>query len=233
MPKVAICVPFHRHVEGTMALSLAGLATRSASECAMLFIQCSGAYVEDNRNGGVEYALSMGIDFDWLFWVDSDMQFPPDALVRLMAHDKDIVGANYRQRTPPYKSAGHYLPGEDVHITDPGLWPMGHLPTGLMLTRFEIYRKLAYPWFKPGLQHEMRDDVYFCYAAKELGYEVWCDHDLTFETVHLGDQQIPWFTHEQNRPVMMGSGIDNGEAEIASRERAILSREKFYADAAK
>ena len=48
---------------------------------------------------------------DEILWVDTDMQFPEDALLRLLAHDKDIVGCNYRTRTPPYACAGIYQNG--------------------------------------------------------------------------------------------------------------------------
>src|SRR6266853_2140360 len=169
VPKVAIAVPYYRTVEGPTLLACMDLSARSAGTVAMLPIGTSGCYIEDNRNGSVEYALKTGIPFDWLLWIDGDMIFPGDALLRLIAHDKDIVGANYRQRTPPYGFVGHYLDGSDAHLLEPGLWPMSHLPTGLLLTRFDIYRKLSYPWFKPGLRDEPRDDVSFCNYARHFG----------------------------------------------------------------
>src|SRR5215469_10900639 len=136
-PKVAICMPYHRFVDGPTAMCAMQLGFHAARWVSALVIQSTGCYVEDNRNGAVEFALQTGIDFDWFMWIDADMEFPPDTLTRLIAHNRDIVGANYRVRTPPYSFCAHYADGSDAHIHEPGLHPMGHLPTGLLLTRFE------------------------------------------------------------------------------------------------
>lgn len=228
VPKVAICVPYYRTVEGPTAMAFMALGFGSAAHVAAVPISTRGCYIEDNRNGCVQYALNMGIDFDWLLWIDTDMVFPPDALVRLISHDKDIVGANYRQRTPPYAAVGVYAGGGDTQLMDPGLLEMEQMPTGLLLTRFDIYRKMAYPWFRPGLHNEPRDDIYFCRMAKSMGYRIWCDQDLTFETVHHDGYPIPWFRPDQ---IVRHEGgiIDNEKAAEAGKERAKLSAEMFAA----
>ena len=228
-PKVAICVPYYRSVEGPTAMCFMGLGFRSAAHIAAVPISANGCYIEDNRNGAVQHALATGIDFDWLMWIDGDMIFPHDALLRLIEHDKDIVGANYRQRHPPHGFAGQYLDGSDNHLMEPGLHRMRWMPTGLLLTRFDIYRKLSYPWFKPGLNNEPRDDVYFCGLAANAGYEIWCDHDLTFQIGHISDQTIPWFQPEQLRPVVRGASINNERSAEEGRERARGARGIFEA----
>jgi hypothetical protein len=227
-PKVAICVPYYRQVEGDMMMAFARLSAVSAASVAMAPISTRGCYIEDNRNGCIEYALNMGIPFDWVLWIDTDMIFPGDALLRLMAHDKDIVGANYRQRTPPYKHTGIYK-DRNADLLSPGLHEMIQMPTGLLLTRFEIYRQMGYPWFRPGLHSEPRDDIYFCRAATELGYSIWCDHDLTKEVVHITEQQIGWFAPEQIVRVG-GTEIDNVEAAGEGKKRAALQAGRFAAD---
>ena len=227
-PKVAIGIPYYRTVEGPTLLSCMGLMAASAGKVGLLPIGTDGCYIEDNRNGCIQYALNTGIDFDWFLWIDGDMIFPNEALLRLLSHDKDIVGANYRQRTPPHAFVGVYADGRDTHLMEPGLHRMIQMPTGFLLTRFDIYRKMPYPWFKPGLHSEPRDDVYFCRTAGARGYEVWCDHDLTREVRHIATQQIPWFTPDQI--VVAGAQIDNLKAAEASKERAALSRERFAAE---
>lgn len=222
-PKVAICTPYYRSVEGGTYMSGFNLAAHSARYFSMMLIGTSGCYIEDNRNGSVEYALATGIDFDWLLWIDADMIFPPDTLTRLVAHDKDIVGCNYRTRTPPYRHVAHYLDGTDLHLLEPGLHEMSHLPTGMLLTRFDIYRKMEYPWFKPGMRNETRDDVYFCQKARELGYRIWCDHDLTAQIQHSGDQQIGWFTRDQIQ-VVEGAELNIAKSREEAMQRAAQSR---------
>src|SRR5258706_10348081 len=213
IPKVAIAIPYYKHWEGRFGLCAMDLALPRPARCAMLPIECTGAYIEDNRNGAVKFAIEYerqaDIRFDYMFWMDTDMVFPGDALLRLIAHDKDIVGANYRQRRPPYGFTGHYLDGRDTHLLEPGLHRMGHLATRLLLVRFDLYRKLPYPWFDAALVSEKpRDDVYFCRKAVDAGYEIWCDHDLTFQVRHIGEQEIEWFNAEQIRTVVTGAELN-------------------------
>lgn len=225
-PKVAICTPYYRTIEPACFLSAMAMGFACADKVAALPMGTSGCYIEDNRNGCVEYMLNTGIDFDWLLWIDSDMQFPSDALLRLISHDKDIVGVNYRQRTPPYAAVGIYLDHTDDHLMEPGLHKMEQLPTGFLLTRFKIYREMVYPWFKPGLRDEPRDDVYFCQYAKSLGYDLWCDHDLTFNIIHHDGYPIPWFRPDQ---IIRSEGaiINNTKAAEAGADRARLSGKIF------
>src|SRR5262249_3768876 len=154
---------------------------------------------------------------DFMFWLDSDMIFPPDTLIRLLLHDKDIIGCNYRQRDPPYMYVGHYMdesgqPNIDVeNALRTGLARMCQMPTGLLLTKFDIYRKMAWPWFDASLTGP-RDDIYFCRKATSMGYEIWCDQDLTAQVKHRDMQDIPWFQKDQIRSqrgagLMMDTGV--------------------------
>lgn len=226
--KVAVCIPYYRFVEPQMMMSFGELCARSAmAGIEFLPIGTSGCYIEDNRNGCIEYAMNMGVPWDYVLWIDTDMGFPGDALIRLLKHDKDIVGVNYRQRTPPFAHVGIYKEA-DPDLFAPGLHEMVQMPTGLLLTRFEIYRKMGYPWFRPGMRNEVRDDIYFCARAKELGYSIWCDHDLTQEIKHVGMQEIPWFSKDQIIRAE-GTQLDLVKSAEEGRKRASMSREVLEA----
>ena len=175
----AICVGIHTVVNGV------DLAPR----------QRTSAYVEDNRNKIVDYALEIEKTdrrLDGIMWYDTDMVFPHDTLLRLYAHNKPIVGANYRAREHPYPYLGMFSDGEDPRY-DPKvpLRPMNWLPGGLLYVGMTVYRKMPPPWYEinPGRD---RDDIAFCRKAKELGYEVWCDMKLTAEVRHIGAVEVPW-----------------------------------------
>lgn len=230
-PNIAICVPYYRHAEGGMLLSAMDLCYQGGNIANLLTIGSSGCYIEENRNGCVQFAINTGVEFDWLLWLDTDMIFPGNALERLLAHGKDIVGANYRQRTPPYKAAGVYKHGDPADMWS-GLHEMAQIPTGLLLTRFDIYRKMQYPWFLEGDRTQARDDIYFCRRAVEMGYEIWCDNLLSSEVRHIDTQEIPWFGREQIRRVETGMHIDNVAAAEAAKDRAALSRDVFSRAAA-
>lgn len=227
--RVAICIPYYRSVEGPTLLSCMDLVNTSAhAGISLLPIGTSGPYIEDNRNGCVEYAMNMDAKVNWthVLWIDGDMIFPGNALVRLLAHDKDIVGAHYRTRTPPHEHAGVYKDRSGRQLKTPGLHEMIQMPTGLLLTRFDIYRKMERPWFGHGLHGEARDDIYFCRKAASLGYTIWCDHDLTEEVQHITVQNIPWFTAEQLRPVVRGAEINLDRSRQDAKARAAVSAEQ-------
>ncbi|HEY6028335.1 MAG TPA: hypothetical protein VIV09_15670, partial [Pseudolabrys sp.] len=58
-----------------------------------------GTMIFDQRIKLVREAMEEGCDY--ILWLDTDMRFPKDTLIRLLAHDRDIVAANYVTRQIP------------------------------------------------------------------------------------------------------------------------------------
>src|SRR5947208_1793411 len=52
------------------------------------------------RNKLAQRAIDAGAE--WLMFIDDDHTFPKDLLLRLLAHDKPVVGALYMQRMVPF-----------------------------------------------------------------------------------------------------------------------------------
>ncbi len=146
-----------------------------------------GAYTETNRNNIVRAMLNYGNPIDAIMWIDADMRFPNDTIERLWSHGKAIVGATYRERQEPYR----YLGKLDDDRAE-GLVRADLLPGGMIMVRAEVYRKLPPPWYKLD-EDGMRDDYYFSQKAREAGFEIWCDMQLTRKVRHRGDQEVGWF----------------------------------------
>ena len=143
--RVAICIPSGRSWEAGTGCSVAALAAYSGMagiDVAVLNVQSS--MISQGRNSTVEIAVKEGCDY--LLWIDSDMKFPPDALVRLMKHGKDIVGATYNKRVPPYETLGKFK-GEMKDLSAGGLHEAILMPGGMMLVKSDVYKKLGYPWY--------------------------------------------------------------------------------------
>jgi hypothetical protein len=119
----------------------------------IVLVNEKGCYLTQSRNKLVSGALKH--DPEYLFWVDSDMVFPADALVRLLQHKKDIVGATYARRAPPYDMLGHLPKGTD--LVAGGLVEADVLPTGMLLVRADVFRKLKWPWFYETYHRERAD----------------------------------------------------------------------------
>lgn len=150
------------------------------------------------RNKLAHMALDYGCSH--LCIIDDDMIYDDQNLIiKLLGHDKDIVGVRAYTRKPPYYpcvfykvESGFY---QEMDFDSCGLREVDGLGMAATLINLEVFRKMPEPWFK---FHEVKvlgrgddrfgEDLYFCRKAKELGFKVWCDTDI--ETVHVGDNQL-------------------------------------------
>lgn len=102
--------------------------------------------VTGNRNDLVTEILKHGTDY--ILWIDTDMMFPANALVRLLRHGQDLVGATYNKRVAPYETCGRFVPPIEGHPAKmEGLVEAEFLPTGMFLMKAHLFQRLAYPWF--------------------------------------------------------------------------------------
>jgi hypothetical protein len=150
-PKVAICIPSGRTWEAGTANSVAAMAAYS-SMCGIdiAIMNVGSSMITHGRNLTVEMALKEKMD--WLCWVDSDMKFGPDSLMRLMAWGKDIVGATYNRRVAPYGTLGKLKGSRPSEPLGDGLHEALLLPGGFLLVKADVYRKLFYPWYAEGYE---------------------------------------------------------------------------------
>jgi len=131
-----------------------------------------------------------------VLFIDSDMRFPHDMIERLLQHDVDIVATNCARRRMPtgptaqlYKENGE----RELVYTMPettGLQEVGSVGMGVMLIKANVFAKLAEPWFETPWRHDKRgyigEDVFFCKKAREAGFKIWIDHDVSKEIGHIG-----------------------------------------------
>lgn len=143
-----------------------------------------------NRNKCVEKAKSLGAT-DILF-IDADTTFPTNGLIRLLGHDKDIVGATTRRRNH------HGFPvGVQENESEIGkLVPMRLLGFPFMLINMKVFDKLERPYFAEMPRNKMPEmnlspdeligeDEYFCHMIRNAGFKVWCDMNLSTEIGHI------------------------------------------------
>jgi hypothetical protein len=192
---IMIAVPAMEMVNAEFAQHLAMAAANLVAHG--IKINCAfniGSVITIARRNLVEIFLKS--DFEYIWWVDSDMKFPIDAPLRLLSRQKPIVGANYRRRRFPNPnftgmsgSVGAY---SEFHTTDnsPAMEMIDVLPHGLVLVKREVYEKIPQPHylqeFIPELNLEIGEDIFFCNQAKKAGYEIWCDQELSREVAHIG-----------------------------------------------
>ena len=184
-PIIAIGIPSGDMVHTDFAMTLANF-------CAGLTIpffiaNAKSSLVALGRNQCTAAAIAAKATH--LLFLDTDMVFPMDTLTRLLAHDKDIVGAVYSQRNPPFHPLGVMESGAHAHVP-PGLHRMQMIPTGCLLIRTEVFQKLPKPWFNCLTVGDsiLGEDYFFCQNATAAGYDLWCDGTLSRELGHIGQK---------------------------------------------
>lgn len=204
--KIMILVPCYEKVDALFAFDLAQMmaltvAAMPADAGVELGLSMNiGTYAHSSRQELVNDALAQGATH--ILWLDSDMRFPRDLLIRLLQHQVPVVGINYsKRRFPP-----DFVAIEEIDIEknvskrlltrdeDEGLAEVHALGFGAVLMERSVFVNLPDPeeqpwfWFEylgPG-RGQIGEDVYFCRLIREHGQRIFVDQDLSKECGHLG-----------------------------------------------
>jgi glycosyltransferase involved in cell wall biosynthesis len=148
-------------------------------------------------------------DCSHIFFMDDDMIFPPDTLLKLLAHDKPIVSALYLLRSFPHRPAFFDKAYDDgkckftslVKGLD-GLVKGVNAGLGAVLISTEVFKKLEPPYVRLGEidKDGWCDDVGFFNRCRKAGYDVWCDLNatvghMTIVTIWPEKLEGEWFTN--------------------------------------
>lgn len=157
-----------------------------------------GTYLPRARAGLVAEAQKRGDSH--LLWLDSDMRFPKDTLLRLLQHDRPIVGANYATRQAPILPTMKDMDKALLFDSADGLLPVSTMGMGCLLTEMGVFTKLPKPHFALGYNRDLDDyaseDAYFAMIAQQAGYQVLMDPVLSEVVRHVGAME---FTMEHAR----------------------------------
>lgn len=187
--KLSICIPARDTVHTAFAKQLAFLTSRLTSKSIDYDLHIIvGSVIVDQRTALVNEALKTNPSH--ILWLDSDIHFPHNVFERLVAHDKDIVAANYSTRYAPYRSVAFTDPNDTDKRFDKktGLHKIWGVGMGCMLTKASVYSELPKPWFSheynKGTDTFGGEDIYFCNQAMHHGIDVWLDADIML--AHIG-----------------------------------------------
>lgn len=180
--RTLIAVPCMDQVPAPFAQSLAML--QKTGEC-MLSMQI-GSLIYTSRNNLAQMAIQM--DVDYVLWLDSDMVFEPDTLIRMMdtlqKNDYDILTGLYFRRVPPYTpvlfdkldihrnicswTEFHEIPEEPFEIGGCGF--------GCVLMKADVFYDVQAKhgnMFAP--LGNNGEDIAFCWRARDCGFKIYCD----------------------------------------------------------
>ena len=202
---VFVGMPVYDSWKDKFALSL--MQSFAGAPCPMtLFSLCGDSLIPRARNNLAAEFLDSPCSH--LLFLDTDLEFNPSDLHKLLKHDLDIVGGVYYQKRYDRRLAVvNGIEGET--LGKDGLIKVRHVGTGMMLIRREVFASIAplVPSYhtcddekKQRRLHEffpigVHDDYYesedwaFCRLARQVGIDVWADTSIV--AAHHGAAVYP------------------------------------------
>ncbi len=140
-----------------------------------------------------------GQNYDYMVWIDSDMQFRGSDILRLLAYDEDIVSAvcplgqeqktcfgKWRRSEDGRKTISYYtIRGAiEEERNEKGLIPVDFTGFGVIVVKKGVFEALGYPYFKTtvhdyeGSKLATSEDIGWCVRVKELGYQIYVDPEV-------------------------------------------------------
>lgn len=124
-----------------------------------------------------------------VLFLDTDMTFPADTALRLLAHRKPIAAANCVMRNPrriyTAQRGGLRIP---TYSESRGLEIVDTVGLAVALVRTDVVAGLDRPWFAHGWEADadVGEDIRFCDAVRDAGHQIYIDHDLSKDVGHIG-----------------------------------------------
>ena len=194
--KILIAIPCMDSVPVGFCQSLAQL--KKIGECSLAMN--AGSLVYHSRDALAIKAVQN--DYDYVLWLDSDMTFPADLLIRMMdtlqKNDLDFLTGLYFRRQLPYSPVlfekfelnGDLASWKNIQeLPEGGLFEVEGCGFGCVLMKTDVildvqgkFRKM----FEP--KNNCGEDLAFCWRARQCGYKVICDP--TIECGHVGHVTI-------------------------------------------
>lgn len=211
----SIAIPIAQVVEPKVLQSMMAMVNYSANHD--IKIQDIGiterCLIDDARNTLTETFLASSTE--WLFWMDSDMTFPADTLVKLfkVAEEKNakmVTGVYYQRRggnlpclwsrgqvtetgaetgTGSVKGKENKYMGSFMIINPEKKEPfkVHSAGFGCVLVHRSVFEMMDRPWFQ-FIKGVCSEDFYFFVNAHELGVDLWADP--TIDLGHIGDAPV-------------------------------------------
>jgi len=164
-PRVYIATPCYdsMRVETTVSLiDTFSTLGRSGIECKFKSVKTS--LVTHGRNLLTCGFLDSG--FDYMLFVDADVEFQPEAVARMLVPKKDIICTPYRVKEEKVKYAVKFKDSNDIRIEPFDLVEIDEGPAGLMMIKRVVFERLMdkHPELKINFDKPTREKM-----NKEIG----------------------------------------------------------------
>jgi len=183
--RIAIGIPSGDTFKADFGCALATLtAYTNKADVDLAIVNKKGPDIARNRNDIV--ASARRLDADYLLFMDTDMTFPPDTLLHLIAARREVIACDARRKRSPHSTIAIRhggLLGKTNKIIE-----VDSIGTGIMLIHMSIFREMPKPYFLA--TDEVSEDIYFCKRARLAGHAVYCHGPLSQKIGHIGDKEF-------------------------------------------
>ncbi len=144
------------------------------------------------------------ITYDKILWIDSDISWKPEDVIKLYESDKDIISGAYLLPTGEATIYPELLkPGilyEDF-LKKEDLFEIDAAGFGFVCIKKGIFEKMTRPWFQATEVNYSQDgqefkfnilgeDLAWFIRAKQLGFQAWCDPSV--KVTHHKTMRLTW-----------------------------------------
>src|ERR1051325_8664859 len=192
--EVCICVPHGDMVPWSFANDLARMlqyTTRAYPSITVHMLFCGGSLIPKQRTPLPRAAIELPT-VTHILWLDSDMRFPNDTLVRLLKRALPAVCASYTERQAPFRPVAFADPKDFTKRVWPtkdssGLVKIAACGLGCLLVHVDVAEAWGEPWFAVAYNVPngtfMGEDIYFCLKMGNVT-DLYLDQDLTHAIAH-------------------------------------------------
>lgn len=146
------------------------------------------------------------VTYDKILWIDSDIAWSPEDVLKLYESEKDIVSGAYLlasgEVTAYKKLLGPGYTFEEV-LKMKDLEKVDGTGFGFLCVKQGVFESLSRPWFQSSwitMEDEetkeefsfpiMGEDLSWCKRAREAGFEIWLDP--TVKVIHHKTVKLTW-----------------------------------------
>lgn len=160
-----------------------------------------------SRNMIIESAIER--ECTHILFLDDDMCFKSDLLIRLLSHNKDIVSGLYLMRNYPHLPVMFDVAYDDgkcrfsfLHSKVNGLKEVVNCGLGACLIKMDVFKNMDKPWITLGEieKDHWCDDIAFFLRARKAGYKIYvdtnarCGHIISAAIWPHKTEDGKWFT---------------------------------------
>jgi hypothetical protein len=209
MINVAISTPTKGDVKATYCSSLLDMVLyylsnpipgREQEERLVAYASLIGSTIHQSRDYLVDGAFQPSVNATHVLFIDDDNGFGAPCLTMALARNKPIVLANYRMTKPPWRFTAKDMNKQEV-VTDElstGLQSIMFGGFGFCLIERQVFDAIEKPRFlniyEPEVGTTTTEDYAFFQRAREAGFEVFLDHDISKQVWHVGDFAFDYTT---------------------------------------